>query len=263
MGRVDSYPPGAFCWVDVAATDLGAARDFYGGIFGWEFVDVGQPGPAYLVARQDGADVCGIRPERDGEAVGWTSYVAVNDIAQASARAMGRGADIVGEVPTTPGTTRVVAVRDPAGAVLGLWHSADVPGAGVVNEVGTWTWNELVADDLDAAATFYAEAFGWEAQPIPGVAGRVSFRMGDLLVAGGHAPNPGEATEPRWDVSFRVADVDAALTRVQELGGRVLFPPMQIPVGRFTVVSDGGGVPMTLTEFERVVGSVAGDGSNP
>ena len=46
-------------------------------------------------------------------------------------------------------------------------------------------------------------------------------------------------------VSFWVPDADQAAARAQELGGTVLLPPMDIPIGRFTVVADPQGAAFT------------------
>ena len=35
MGERTSYAPGTFCWVELATTDGAAAKEFYGGLFGW------------------------------------------------------------------------------------------------------------------------------------------------------------------------------------------------------------------------------------
>ena len=51
-----TYPEGVPSWVDLESPDLGAAQEFYGGLFGWTFEAA--PGPradgAYVVARLDG-----------------------------------------------------------------------------------------------------------------------------------------------------------------------------------------------------------------
>jgi predicted enzyme related to lactoylglutathione lyase len=39
------------------------------------------------------------------------------------------------------------------------------------------------------------------------------------------------------------------MARAQELGGAVLLPPMDIPIGRFAIVSDPAGAAFTVTEF--------------
>jgi predicted enzyme related to lactoylglutathione lyase len=46
---------------------------------------------------------------------------------------------------------------------------------------------------------------------------------------------------PHWAVYFSVADTDAAVARVAELGGTVLMPPMDIEPGRFAPVTDPTG----------------------
>jgi uncharacterized protein len=132
-------------------------------------------------------------------------------------------------------------LRDPAGAVVSLWQAGGHAGAGLVNQVGAWNWNELVTPDLDRAKRFYGELFGWMAEDVPGPIPRTSFSLGELLVGGGHAPGPQEPPTPRWTVSFMVADADQAAAEAERLGGRVLLPPMDIPIGRFAVVADPAG----------------------
>jgi predicted enzyme related to lactoylglutathione lyase len=45
-----------------------------------------------------------------------------------------------------------------------------------------------------------------------------------------------------WSLVLEVADTDAAVAHVQELGGSVVVPPNDIPdVGRFAVVADPWG----------------------
>ena len=40
MGERTSHAPGTFSWVDLSTTDPGAAKGFYGDLFGWEFDDL-------------------------------------------------------------------------------------------------------------------------------------------------------------------------------------------------------------------------------
>ena len=78
---------------------------------------------------------------------------------------------------------------------------------------------------------------------------RASFAQGDLLIGGADAPTEAEAGPARWTVSFRVADADADAARAQQLGGTVLLPPMDIPIGRFAIVSDPAGAAFSITVF--------------
>ena len=108
-----------------------------------------------------------------------------------------------------PGASRMSVIPDPSGAEVQLWQPKGHIGAGIVNEVGTWTLNELVTPDLDAAKAFYRDLFGWTAEDVPGALPRASFALGDMLIGGAHAPTEAEAGPARWTVSFRVADADA------------------------------------------------------
>ena len=46
--RSQPWPAGTPCWIDLSAPDLGAAKEFYGAVFGWSFLDLG---PDFFNAR--------------------------------------------------------------------------------------------------------------------------------------------------------------------------------------------------------------------
>jgi predicted enzyme related to lactoylglutathione lyase len=240
MGQVGRYPNGAFCWVDLGTNAAAAAKRFYRGLFGWEFDDLptGEKG-TYSTCRLDGRAVAGLYDR--AERAAWGSYICVEDVDPATERARELAAEVLVEPFDTPGGGRVATVRDPAGAVVSLSRPGESFGAELVNQDGTWTWNELVSADLAAGVGFYTELLGWTAQDVPGPFPRTSFTLGDLLIGGGHAPAPQEDPAPRWSISFWVADADEAAATAEKLGGTVLLAPMDIPVGRFTVLADPQG----------------------
>jgi predicted enzyme related to lactoylglutathione lyase len=259
MGRVERYPEGTFCWVDLGTTDAPGAKAFYGGLFGWVFDDLptGEQG-TYSVCRLDGRAVAGLYDQADTPA--WGSYISVDDVERATGRARELGAEVVVEPFGTPDGGRVAMVRDPAGAMVSLSQPGERFGAELVNQDNTWTWNELVSPDLAAGTRFYTELFGWSSQDLEGQIRRTSFTLGDLLIGGGHEPVPQEDPTPGWRVSFWVPDADQAAARTQELGGRVLLPPLEVPVGRFTIVADPQGAVFTAAAVPG--GAVRGlDGS--
>ncbi|HZA84976.1 MAG TPA: VOC family protein [Actinomycetes bacterium] len=247
MGEVDRYPQGTFSWVDLGTTDVEGAKAFYGGLFGWQTDDLSTVRGGYTLCRLKGRDVAGIHRHAEDEGTGWGSSITVEDVDRATERARELGATVLAEPFDVPDAGRTAVLRDPSGAVVSLWQPRGHAGAELVNEDGTWTWNELVTADLDAAKGFYGELFGWASEDIAGPLRRTSFTLGDLLIGGGHAPVPQEDPTPRWTIAFWVADADRAAAEVQKLGGTVLLPPMDVPVGRFTIVADPAGAAFTAT----------------
>jgi predicted enzyme related to lactoylglutathione lyase len=245
MSEVERYPDGTFCWIDLGTVATTAAKEFYGGLFGWEFDDLptGEKG-TYSICRLRGKAVAGLYDQ--AEEPGWGSYIKVTDVDRATQRARELGAEVLVEPFDAPGGGRVATVRDPAGAAVSLSRPGEHFGAELVNEDGAWTWNELVSPELAAAREFYAGLLGWAAADIPGAVARTSFSLGDLLVGGGHTPIGPEDPTPRWTISFWVADTDRCVERVRELGGGVVLPPMDIPIGRLAIVSDPGGAAFTV-----------------
>jgi predicted enzyme related to lactoylglutathione lyase len=247
MGEVKEYPNGTFCWIDLGTTDVPGAKAFYGGLFGWETEDMPpDDSGTYTICRLDGMDVAGLHHHSPEEGTGWSSYISVDDADTATARARELGAEVLMEPFDIEDAARASLIRDPSGAVVSLWEPRGYIGAGLVNEPGVWGWNELVTPAVDSAKAFYGDLFGWKTEDMPGAMTRALFSMGNLLIGGVHAPSPAEHDAPRWAVSFAVADADVSAARVEELGGSVVFPPMDMLIGKFSVVADPAGAAFTL-----------------
>lgn len=104
---------------------------------------------------------------------------------------------------------------------------------------------EIISPDADRARAFYTEMFGWSAQPDPNMGGYalVDTNAGEGAVGGGiGAPQaPGEG--PSVKIYMRVDDLDTYLDRAEQLGGKRLVPPMDLPegYGRIAVFTDPDG----------------------
>jgi uncharacterized protein len=248
MGVVGEYPHGTFCWVELGTTDVDAAKRFYSELLGWTTEDLDTPDGVYTVGRVDGKDVAGLHAHEPVEAHDWDSYISVDDLEKGLDRVRELGGDVTSGPHTIPGSAHMAVITDGGGARVCLWQADGYPGAGLVNEVGAWTWNDLSTRDPAAAEVFYSGLFGWEFQQV--IPGRWSISMGDLLIGGMRSMEPDDGGRPSsWMPYFVIGDAEKATAQVQELGGHTLVPPTDVPAGRFSVVSDPRRAALGLVEM--------------
>lgn len=249
MPERTEYAPGTPNWVDVSADDMDAAKVFYGGLFGWE-AEAATEDPAesgnYHMFTMRGRPVAGLGPHQEGgPPPAWSTYIASDDVDKTLARATEAGGQVVVPAMDVMEAGRMAFVADGEGAVFGLWQAGDHIGAGIVNESGAFSWNELGTRDQAKAKDFYTQVFGWE--PVEHDMGPmgtyVEFHLDGASIAGCMAMAPEVPAEvpPHWLTYFVVDDADAALQQVTELGGQVLNPAMDIPQGRFGIAADPNG----------------------
>jgi predicted enzyme related to lactoylglutathione lyase len=245
------WPSGTPCWIDLGVKDIGAARAFYGSLFGWDI----QPGPpeagGYAMCLKDGRPVAGIGPgpgAADAPA-SWTTYIAADSADETAARIRAAGGQLLMEPMDVMDVGRMAMAADPAGAVFGLWQSRTHTGAGLVNEPDTLCWNENMSRDFDGNKAFYHAVFGYDYDDMSAEGfSYATLKLGDQIVGGigGLGGNIPAATPAHWSTYFAVADTDAALATVAGLGGSVVQPAWDSPYGRMAVVSDDQGAPFSI-----------------
>jgi uncharacterized protein len=118
---------------------------------------------------------------------------------------------------------------------------------------GAFSWCELMTTDPTAAKEFYSRLFGWsiEERPMPGMVYNV-LSVGDREVGGLMAmpPNMPSTVPPRWGVYVTVDDVDASVKLVEELGGQIKQPPMDIDESmRFALIQDPQGALLSIISY--------------
>jgi hypothetical protein len=109
--------------------------------------------------------------------------------------------------------------------------------------VGTFVWHDLMTSDVEASERFYTELFGWKIEVWkPGELDYPMISAAGTQWGGINTLPPGQPMPPHWLSYVLVDDLDAVLARVEQGGGRMLAPPLEIPeVGRFAVVADPQG----------------------
>lgn len=87
---------------------------------------------------------------------------------------------------------------------------------------------EILGRDGKQTQAFYAQLFGWEVDASnPMEYGLVAAQDGKGI-GGGVA---GSQADPAVTVYVEVPDLDAALRKAEQLGGRTVSPPMDVPNG--------------------------------
>lgn len=242
--EIDQYEHGVPSWVDLGTPDLARAAGFYSALFGWEAPEGPAEAGGYRVRTLRGRTVAGLGPQMHPGPPVWASYVNVDDADAIAASVSANGGQVVAPPFDVLTAGRMGIFADPVGAVFGVWQPGDHPGAGIVNEPGSWCWSELVTTDVDRSIEFYSAVFGWGANTRgEGAGAYTEWQVGGRSVGGAMAKPPTMPAEvpPHWGVYFSVADVDAAIVSIAELGGAVMMGPMQIDPGRFAVAADPDG----------------------
>jgi predicted enzyme related to lactoylglutathione lyase len=277
MPERDGYIPGVPCWVDTSQPDTEAALHFYGGLFGWELVNVMPEGleRKYFIARIRGGDVAalGSIPEGAPPMATWNTYVWVDSADETAAKAGDAGGRVVTEPFDVMDAGRTAVLTDPEGAAFFLWQAKDHKGATVVNEHGSLNFNGLATRDAKRAEAFYGAVFGWRTLALPGGAMWTRPGYGDHL----EERNPGlrqqqaqvgapegfidvvaaltpighddSDTPAHWSVTFAVDDAEAVAAKASELGGEIMDGPLDAPWTRMAVIRDPQGATFIASQF--------------
>jgi predicted enzyme related to lactoylglutathione lyase len=249
MATIDHYDQGTPSWVELSTPDQGAAREFYAGLFGWDYDDndMGEMGHYYIATFQ-GSELGGVSgqpPGMEDHPAYWGVYLAVDDVDATTAKVEAAGGSVDAGPFDVGEAGRMSAIKDPTGARVGLWQAGETTGTQRANEPNTPTWNECVTADVPAAVAFYAAVLGMGSEAmdmgemsytvLTDVNGRQIGGCMDLAMLPDGIP-------PHWNVYFNVDDVDASVAKAGELGGTTVVPAMDVPgVGRMAMVADPQG----------------------
>lgn len=271
-----TYPPGVPCWIDTEQPDIGAAAEFYAGLFGWTYEDVLPPGAEdrYLIAKLDGQDVAGLASGGEGTPK-WITYISVEDADATVRRLVAAGAGVRVEPADAGEGGRSAALIDPEGAEFRLWQARRRLGAQVANSPGAWNFSDLHTASPSSAIEFYGAVFGWQVDDVgfglmirrPGygdhleatVDPNIRARQSELPAPPGFedaiawiAPtSPGEP--PHWHVTFAVADRDQTVDDARQLGGQVLRQT-DTEWTREALIRDPQGAEFTASQFTPPTG---------
>jgi uncharacterized protein len=250
---------GTFNWNELVTVDKKASGDFYCSLLGWGLraMDAG-PFGIYTLFVQNGKDVAGmVNPVSDYSRTRqswWSAYISVDNVDACASRVAELGGNMIEPVTDIPDVGRACMVADPLGAVVCLMTPIPMPSGGAASDLpvrGTFIWNHLVTTDQPKSGAFYSQLLGWQCREVDaGPFGSYTlFRQNGVEVAGMMGPTIDytRSRPSQWYAYIAVQDVDAFAKRAEQLGGKLIEPPHEIPqVGRACLIADPLSAPITL-----------------
>src|SRR5688572_13533355 len=252
-----SYPEGAPCWADLTTPDLQAAMRFYGPLLGWTFDEPVADMGYYTLARKAGKQVAAMAPPMPGQESppAWSVYMWTNNADETARRITDAGGKLLMGPMEIPGNGRMLFAFDSTGAAFGAWEPGNHRGAELHAEPGAMCWSEVNTRDGAATDTFYKRVFGYSDQTQIGDGDKFDYTVwkngGEDLCGRMQmtAPDWPDSVPAHWMQYFAVADIDAAVKQIPELGGKVCHGPFDSPYGRIAVVNDPHGAVFSLLQF--------------
>jgi uncharacterized protein len=248
---------GKVIFLELVTPDIAAAKQFYGGLFGWQFRDSQDGVIKYAAASLDGSPVAGLvqreMPAGEHRQPAWLSFFSVRDVDAVAANASQHGAKLLFGPRDFPDRGREAVVADPQGAVFAILASGSGDPSDVMAAPGQWIWSSLITSDPDAGAAFYQALFDYEVYELPAAAGTEHL----LLASDDYArasvnslPAVAPDRHPYWLNFVRVEDTVKMTAKAVALGGRVLVEPrVDRHGGKVAVVADPLGAPFGLLEW--------------
>ena len=237
-------PKGAFTWYELLTTDADAAQAFYTDVVGWKIGDSGMPGMDYRFVHAGDTPVGGLMQLSDEMLAGgarpiWLGYVEAGDVDATIDRIEAAGGKTLVPATDIPDVGRFAMLADPQGVLLYIMQSTsrETSRAFEPGTIGHCAWNELSTADGAAALEFYREQFGWElaeTMPMGPLGDYLMFDANGVMTGG--IMSSAEGPPPMWRFYFRVADLEAAIERINKNGGQVIHGPQQVPGGDQIVI---------------------------
>lgn len=251
-----TYAPGTPMWVDLTSPDVAASAKFYGQLFGWTSQDMGEEAGHYTMFFKDAKQVAAVTPPMNpGTPPSWSTYIATANAEDTAKKVTEAGGKVLMAPMAVMDQGSMAVFQDPTGAVFAVWQSGQHKGAELVNAPGSFSWNELATRDMNAAKNFYTKVFGWtpKSNPMPDGSEYTEWQLKGKSIGGGmsmgqmYPPN----VPPHWLVYFTVNNTDDTVKRAQEMGGKVMSPPVDIPQGRFAVLADPNGAAFAVIQLAQ------------
>lgn len=241
-----TYRHGHFVWRELMTTDLGKAKEFYGGLFGWKLADMPMSDGSYTIVHNGDARIGGMMavPAGAPPMSFWHSYSSVADVDAVIAATKAEGGQVLMGPHEAENVGRFAILMDPTGGVFSVIRQANGDGPAGMPPTGAFCWESLNAADAGKAVPFYEKAVGWQHKDQNGMP--LLFAGENMVADVGTAP-PGMPTH--WITHVVVEKLEASRARAEELGGTVMMGEIPVPgIGRLAIIQDPTGAFISLFE---------------
>ncbi len=251
------HTPGRFVWGDLVTSDVAAAADFYGKVFGWTFETYGgdDDRDTYTLALADGLPIGGMVFDQRAmkgkvPSARWVGLISVADVKASTAAVTASGGKVIYE-PVMLGDRGETAVfKDPEGVLFGVVNSKNGDPLDYAGDVNEWYWVDLWTSDVEKAAAFYRAVIGFETVPIDDGGPRQGLRLlSGGFARGGVMQKRSPKTTSTWLPYIRVADAKASVETARAAGGKVLLEPLAMNRATVAIIADPTGAPVGIVQL--------------
>ena len=258
--------PSRFIWYELMTTDQDSAIAFYTKVVGWSAADHENPEMGdfrYTILSAGDQGIGGLMQLTDemiagGARPGWIGYIGVADTDAKAKAVQAAGGRILMEPGDIPMVGRFALVADPGGAPFYLLTPLprdETPALPDPTSIGSFSWHELYSSaGEEAAFSFYSSQFGWETIHEMDMGPMGTYRIFGVegVQIGGMMDKPENIPASAWTFYVTVDAIDAAVSRIEAHGGKVLMGPHQVPGGSWIVQAvDPQGASFALTAASR------------
>lgn len=241
--------PGSVLGADLITEDAETASRFYAELFPWDVEKVEDGGYA---VHHKGRLIASISQIDDSDAgvdkSFWLVAFAVNDLKQTLRSASENNAAVLEKNTKVKDYGRFAVIRDTENAPIMFIQSGKTPIGGTEGP-GAWVWAELWTDDIAKATAFYANVIGLGHDTTDRGGRDYHFFTSQGKPRAGIIKIPAELerVNPGWAPYVAVADLEATVAKVKELGGRVVFAETEHPAqGSVALIIDPTGAALFI-----------------
>lgn len=248
---------GRFDWFEYMTGDVNKAKAFYSELFNWKVEEKAMPqadGSTYTYAMfcANGKPVAGMSaPDHASLANSWLAYTTVANLDNAVKTLQKNGGKVLCAETSLPNIGRWVVATDAQGIAFSPFQSACANCAAPSEmATGQFCWHEISTSNPEQALALYTEMFGWQKGELitspDGSKYQVLNRVGEERGFGGVFAAD-EKSKPTWRHYVAVESVDETLARANSLGGKTVWPAMDIGAnGRIACFTDNQGAELAI-----------------